>query len=76
MSPEQELAELRRRAGELERMKLTREAQADQAEAHRRTAEERLQKEFGCTPGEAEQLLTTKRRELDELIQQIREALS
>lgn len=75
MSPEEQLVELRRRSEEAERLRLTREAQADQAVAARRAAEKRLAQEFECTPEQAVELLKQKEQELDQLMRQIEEAL-
>lgn len=73
---EEKLVELRQRAGELERLKLTKEAQADQAEAHYRAAIDKLRMEFGVeTPEAAAELLKQKKHELDKLIESIQGAL-
>lgn len=69
---EAKLNELRKKAAELERQKVVRQTQADQAEAQLREVAKRLFDEFGCRSlEEAKILLNDKQSEFNKLLAEI-----
>ena len=72
MGPDEKLVALRQKATEVERLRATREAQADQAEATMREAALKLKDEFGCTSlAEAKTLLAEKKTQLEKILERV-----